>query len=153
MINKTQIEENNHLKSEKCFTNSLLVGDIKGKNEMINRWGRLLSKSDVERENKLSSRLPSCDDLSTKQIVAGLKKKKGREEGKIEKHGNRREVVMRERSMKQINSIIKEKMQTDKNVSSRDMTNSLLIVERKFVRISARPQHFSDSEPDSDDDL
>ena len=152
MINKTQIEENNHFKSEKCFSNSLLVGDIKGKNELINRWGRLLSKSDVKRENKLSSRLPSCGALSTKRIVAGLEEKKGREEEKIEKHRNRREVVMRERNMKEINCIIKEKKQTDKNVSSRDMTNSLLKVERKFVRIGARPQHFSDSEPDSDDD-
>ena len=100
MINKTQIEENNHLKSEKCFTNSLFVGDIKGKNEMINRWGRLLSKSDVERENKLSSRLPSCDDLSTKQIVAGLKKKKGREVKKRRKEGRkekRKEVKKRKK--------------------------------------------------------
>ena len=104
------------------------------------------TETETEIDDKISNRLSSCDDLPSKEMLRGKEEKNGREEEKIIKE----EVVVR--MIRMMNDISKEKTTTKKDIPSRDMNNSLLKGERKIVRIGSRPQHFSDSEPDSDDD-
>ena len=113
-----------------------------------------MSKASAEIEteigDKFLNRLSSCDDLPSKEILRGKEEKRGREEEKIMKEEKKKEAVVR--MIRMMNDISKEKTTTKKDIPSRDMNNSLLKGERKIVRIGSRPQHFSDSEPDSDDD-
>ena len=156
IINKTGNEINNQLKYQNCFFQPRLIRDIQGKNELLNRWGTLLSKSSAEIEteteidDKFFTKLSSCDDLPSKEMLRGKEEKNGREEEKIIKEEKKKEAVVR--MIRMMNDISKEKTTTKKDTPSRDMNNSLLKRERKIVRIGSRPQHFSDSEPDSDDD-
>ena len=142
------------MKYQNCFFKPRLIRDIQGKNELLNRWGTLLSKSSAEIEteidDKFLNRLSSCDDLPSKEMLRGKEEKHGREEEKIMKEEKKKEAAVR--MIRMMNEISKEKTTTKKDIPSRDMNNSLLKGERKIVRIGSRPQHFSDSEPDSDDD-